>query len=147
MLDEYSQNIKERLAALKPEWKSFFSEYMYKDQPYSYVLLTIPSPSQDKFPLIFYSADEEITVTFGMWEWHYPNPSDPESDELVTAIEEMSKFQNDENLVVSYWNGEKWVGSTVVKRDEPIEMPEFAQGAKSAKVLSWSGRFNREFVL
>jgi len=147
MLDEYSEEQRLRLAQLRPHWISYSREYPYKDQPASYLLIEMSSPGDADEKLFVYTADGEITVSFGMWEWHYPEPRAEEQDELRDAISTAERIQSDELFIVSYWLGQKWLGSRILDQNDPLIVSDFAEGAKVAKVLSWSGRLTREIAL
>lgn len=147
MLDEYSLDQRAKLAVRRPDWIPYVSEFPYEGKNESYLLVEIPSPGNPEKALFLYTADNEVTVAFGVWEWHYPNPSQPEQDALEVAVAEVEKIQKDKLVVVSYWQGEQWLGSRAITPDEPLTTPGFAVGAKRAKVLSWSGRLSREVAL
>ena len=147
MLDTYSQEQKSKLAKLMPNWKPFFCEYQYSDASAHYLLVTLPSEGDPSINLYLYTADEEITVSFGMWEWHYPNPDEPEGCELEAALSGIERIRSEHDLVASYWDGEKWLGSTIVSSNESLGFSSFVKEASFVKVLSWSGRLNREVVL
>lgn len=147
MIDPYSQKQKDRLTQLRSNWLPFFGEYPYRNGQGNYFLVTIPSGGNPSVNLFLDAADEEITVSFGFWESHYPNPSEPDNDELESALAEVERIQREEHLIASYWHGEKWVGSRIVGPGDPLEMRGFAEEATLVKVLSWSGRLNREVAL
>lgn len=147
MLDSYSQKQKERLTELRPNWLPFFGEHSYINGHGSYFLVTLPSCGNPSVNLFLDAADEEITVSFGFWEWHYPNPSEPDNEALESALAEIDRIQSEQHLIASYWHGGEWIGSRIVSPDEPLIMTDFAQEATVVKVLSWFGRLDREIAL
>jgi hypothetical protein len=147
MLDEYSSKQWTQLAALRPDWLSYFSEYPYDEGGESYLLVKIPSAGNPADELFLYTYDEEVTIAFGVWERHFSEYEYADGGELAAAVAEIEKIQKDELVVVSFWNGSEWLGSRIVNPADPLAAPDFASGARSAKVISWSGSLSRNVAL
>jgi hypothetical protein len=147
MLDEYSSKQQTLLAALRPDWLSYFSEYPYEESGESYLLVKIPSVGNPADELFVYTYDEEVTIAFGIWERHFSEYEYADGGEMAAAVAEIEKIQKDELVVVSFWNGGEWLGSRTVNPAEPLATPDFASGARSAKVISWSGSLSRDVAL
>jgi hypothetical protein len=116
------------------------SEYPDKETNSSYVLLTIPSSVDPKRTLHLYTADEEVTVDFAMYECHF--------SELSSAIEFAEQLIREELLVASFWKRNEWTGSKTIAPDEEIRMPDsFDKNSDLLKVRSWTGRLDREHAI
>lgn len=139
-LDEYSAKARTALLALHPDWQSYMSDYPDKETNSSYVLVTIPSPADPKHTLHLYTADEEVTVDFAMYECHF--------SELSSAIEFAEQLMREELLVASFWKHNEWTGSKTVAPDEEISMPDsFDKNSDLLRVRSWTGRLDREHAI
>jgi hypothetical protein len=116
------------------------SEYPDNETNSSYVLVTIPSPADPKRTLHLYTADDEVTVDFAMYECHF--------SELSSAIEFAEQLMREELLVASFWKHNEWTGSKTVARDEEIKIPDsFDKNSDLLKVRSWTGRLDCEHAI
>ncbi len=150
MLDQYSQEQKARLLELRPEWQPFLTELQYEEgeeDEEAYVFVQLPSPADPQLFLTVCTYEEEVTIAFGVWEVHFNEYTSSERTELEDALAMVSKLQNEELVVFSYWQGERWVGSTICEPTESVQQHDLASQASAAKVLSWGGRFSREVAL
>jgi len=57
-------------------------------------------------------------------------------------IEVVQAILKDEVLFVVVKRGDEWTGTTLVRRDEPRDLPELGPG-EVAHVVSWSGQNDR----
>lgn len=116
------------------------STYPEQETDSSYVLVTIPSPVDPNRTLHLYTADEEVTVSFDMYEWHF--------NALSRAVDFAEQLMREELLVASFWKQNKWTGSITVAQNEQIKMPDsFDSNSDLLKVRSWTGRLDREHVI
>jgi hypothetical protein len=116
------------------------STYPDKETNWSYVLVTIPSPVDPNRTLHLYTADEEVTVSFDMYEWHF--------DALSCAVDFAEQLMREELLVASFWKQNKWSGSITVPQNEQIKMPDsFDSNSDLLKVRPWTGRLDREHAI
>ena len=139
-LDDYSAKARASLLASHPDWQSYMSEYPDNETNSSYVLVTIPSPADPKRTLHLYTADEEVTVDFAMYECHF--------SELNNAIEFAEQLMREDLLIASFWKQNEWTGSATVERNEQITMPgSFDRNSDLLKVRSWTGRLDREHAI
>ena len=139
-LDHYSAKARAALLAAHPDWQPYVPAYPDKETNSSYVLETIPSPSDQKQALNLYTADEEVTVTFDMYEWHF--------NELSSATQFAEHLMREDLLIASFWKQNEWRGSTTVERGEQITMPDsFDRNSDLLKVRSWTGRLDREHAI
>jgi hypothetical protein len=121
------------------------TEYPDEESDSSYVLVTIPSPIDPKRVLHLYTADEEVTVSFDMYECHFNSLTDARGEEIGSAIKFAEQLMRDELVVASFWRQGEWTGSITAEPNEQITMPEsFDTRADSLKVRSWTGRLDRE---
>jgi hypothetical protein len=147
-LDDYSEKARAALLASHPDWQPYMSAYPDKETDTSYVLVTIPSPVDPKRALHFYTADEEITVSFDMYECHFNVLTNPKGGELNTAIEFAERLMREDLLVASFWKQNEWTGSTTVESNEQVAIPDsFDRNSDLLKVRSWTGRLDREHAL
>jgi hypothetical protein len=147
MLDPYSKEQMEELKRLRPEWQPFFTEFPYSESEETYLLVKVPSPGNPSSFLTLYTYEEEVTISFGVWEAHFNEYTSWEHGELKDALSMVQRIENEDLVIVSYWRGEQWLGSRIIEPTAAIVEPGFASGASLAKVLSWLGRHNREVAL
>ena len=139
-LDDYSAKARAALLASHPDWQSYISTYPEQETDSPYVLVTIPSPVDPNRTLHLYTADEEVTVSFDMYEWHF--------NALSSAVDFAEQLMREELLVASFWKQNKWTGSITVAQNEQIKMPDsFDSNSDLLKVRSWTGRLDREHVI
>src|SRR5215472_5581077 len=115
-LDDYSAKARVALLASHPDWQSYMSTFPDKETDSSYVLVTIPSPVGPNRTLYLYTADEEVTVSFDMYEWHF--------NALSCAVAFAEQLMREDLLVASFWKQNKWTGSITVAQNEQIKMPD-----------------------
>ncbi len=116
------------------------SAYPDKETDSSYVLVTIPSPADPTRTLHLYTADEEVTVSFDMYECHF--------SEVTSAIEFAEQLMREDLLIASFWKQNEWTGSATVERTEQITMPDsFDRNSDLLKVRSWTGRLDHEHAI
>jgi hypothetical protein len=130
-IDEWSKRI---YAALR-DWPLAETGEWTRWEP-GYVLLTINSAGGEAIePISLYTADEQLTVTFGYWETHRPAMWNSEPD--VTAA-------HGKQLVERWLSGElrtavlvdaagKWCGSTLMEAGD-LE-PQLRAAAKRVRDL------------
>jgi hypothetical protein len=106
-LDDYSAKARAALLAAHPDWQPYVSAYPDKETNSSYVLVTIPCPSDPKRALHLYIADDEVTVSFDMYESHF--------SELSSAIEFTEQLMREDLLIASFWKQNEWTGSETNK--------------------------------
>jgi hypothetical protein len=145
MLDPYSLKVREALLARFPEWLPYCRE---EPEPsgQSSLVVNVPAPleSSATYGLCITTEQEEITVGFDHYHAHYGTfePSgDPVEPDALSFIEGLL---SDRIAVVSWWQGERWLGSTQLADGEPLKPPgpsEIPSDAQ-ARVRSWWGTQN-----
>lgn len=108
--------------ALK-DWPTGFSVKWEWWKP-GYLVLTITDSAQGPVePVWIDTSNEELTVSFGMWEAHLPTHEMPVEQELVLAVAEVKRVTEDwfasRLLTVVYFDAAgKWCGSLTSPPDE-----------------------------
>src|ERR1700730_1404835 len=100
------------------------SAYPDKETDSSYLLVTIPSPVNPKSALHLYTADEEVTLSFDMYECHFGVLTNPAGEELAAAIEFAERLMREDLLVASFWKENEWTGSMTVERNQDVTIPD-----------------------
>ena len=93
-------------------------------------------------------ADEEITLSFDMYECHFNALTNPAGEERAAAIEFEERLMREDLLVASFWKENEWTGSMTVERNQDVTIPDsFDKNSNVMKIRSWSGRLDRELGL
>jgi hypothetical protein len=108
----------------------------------------VPSPrSQDGDPkLIVYTEDFEVTVVFASFHNHFDWPVD-DVDLWTNALSFVGAILNEDVAAASGWNEDKWAGSWLVNRGEPISPPTNLSPMKTIRVRSWNGTLNQDLTV
>ena len=147
-LDEYSAKAHAALLASHPDWQSYISTCPDKETDSSYVLVIIPSPVDPNSALHLYTADEEVTVSFDMYECHFNALTNPNGEELSSAVTFAEQLMREDLLVASFWKHNEWTGSITVAQNEQIKMPNsFDSESDLLKVRSWTGRLDHAHAI
>ncbi|MFN3511434.1 MAG: hypothetical protein ACK41C_00165 [Phenylobacterium sp.] len=91
-----------------------------------YLLMTITSDNGTEVePIQIYTADEELTVTFGFWETHLPAPGwSGEDDDKIASAEArdlVEDWLSGRMFTAIYFNGGgQWCGSLSVEADQDL---------------------------
>jgi hypothetical protein len=124
-VDEWSRaiygNLRSWAASRQGKWERW--------EP-GYLLLTITSDGQAEVdPILLYTADEELTVTFGYWETHLPAGGSSGDDDDEIAADEARGIVEDwlfgRMLTAIYFDKDgQWCGSLSA---EPSDLPDRLQ--------------------
>jgi hypothetical protein len=127
-VDEWSRAIYENLR----DWAESLQGKWERWEP-GYLLLTLTSDGEAEVdPILLYTADEELTVTFGYWETHLPEGGSSAEDDDEIAADEARGIVEDwlagRMLTAIYFDKDgQWCGSLSA---EPGDLPNRLQGGR-----------------
>lgn len=141
LLDEFSNSIAEELFADFPKWRTFASAEDAGDGSY-FLVVDVPSPKEADTPdgLVIDTNGGEVTVAFDYYHSHFDNwrPIDP-ADGYGSALELVRSILNESVAIVTWFDGEKCLGSGQVHNGE---LPEVTFAFTRIRVRSWRGLHN-----
>ena len=147
-LDEYSRIAVPFILARFPEWKPFASPTPRPDGLGATVNFNVPCPSPHVESGLWVSTDdEELSVGFHTHHSHFTDYDDRTNFRQIEAgLEQAAAYLEDRSGVVSWYEGDRMVGST--SADLPLDGPLpriFSDDFGSRGTLrSWSGKFDRD---
>jgi hypothetical protein len=143
-LDAFSRRVAERLFEEHPEWApSARLEVDDDGDQYLVVEVTPPVEANVDHPLLITTNDEEVTIGLDYYHCHFSDftgSGDPALDGLAF----LRAVVSDDVAVVSWWNGETWVGSSLLKRDNELNPMPHNPPFDCVRIRSWRGTRNRD---
>lgn len=146
-LDEFSGAFAEALFTVYPKWVGYARVDIAEDGETPDLVVEVPSPSsQNGSPtLLVYTEDREVTVSFAYYHSHFDWPPD-DPDMTRNALAFIAAILNEEIGAASGWNGDKWAGSWLVRKGEPIAPPKNMPTMELIRVRSWQGTLNHDLA-
>jgi hypothetical protein len=128
-----------------PEWKDY-SCIQENTNNEEYICFTIPCPKQAnvKEPLLIIVDNFEITVSFADFHSHFNSWKDNDINDNDTANYFIRNILNEEIVIYSCWNQNKWVGSSYIDVQNNLEDVKPIYESDLIKYRSWNGTHNRE---
>ncbi len=130
MLNEYSQQVRDRLLAIFPEFAEYATE---KDD---YLVIRYPSPDPEHALGVF-SDNDEIPVVLDAWHTH--TWEDGLDAQIAEAAETIRGIIEGRDLVVVTHKDGKWAGSGLASTVDEVEL----EPGMTATVRAWSGLIAR----
>jgi hypothetical protein len=134
-----------------PEWTSLVREEKGDDGSiYEVLEVSAPPSANVEHGLIVDTSNDEITVGFDVYHGHF--------DELVgdgvhfgtmAALEFVRQIVSERVAVMSWWEGERWCGSSQLEPGRKPGLPSWA-GALAIdriRVRSWRGTLNADIAV
>ena len=125
-----------------PEWRAHSREEEYNGECYFVVELAAPLLSDLADPLRIDTHNDEVTVSLDYYHSHFDYFGEGEAHE--DALHFIRDVLEERTGIVSWWAGEKWRGSSVLRAGEMLEPAEHMAGSTRVRVRSWHGRLNRD---
>lgn len=150
-LDKFSQDFAEYFFRFFPELRNFAR---VEGPPESaegclVVELTPPAASKMDYSLCIETDTDEVTVFLEHYHRHFywpPEESDPA--EIDGDPVGLTRAILDEAAVVaSWWNDAEWVGSAILRSNDPLKKPDYFAPASRVRVRSWNGTFSKDIVV
>lgn len=120
-VDEWSNAIYARLS----EWDASKDGTWERWEP-GYLLLTVAKyQGKEIEPVMLYTADDELTVTFGYWEIHLPACGPLEADDDEEAVREARELVDGWlagklHTAIYFDAADKWCGSILVEDEDVL---------------------------
>jgi len=148
-LDAFSQSVAEKIFARFPEWKALAMAQAERDAP-SYLLVEVPPPPQADVaePLRITTSNEEVTVGFDYYHCHFDEWVSDDGDSFGegAALKFVEALLSERQAAASWWHGNDWRGSTVVRGSERPKPPDFVRDARRVRIRSWLGTYNADYA-
>ena len=149
-LNEYSRRFADVLFAAHPEWREFVSVDTTEGVGEGALLVEI-SPAQPrdiKGPLYISTDDAEITVGFDIYHSHFNGyADDDEAEAFAAALAFIADIVAERIAVISWWDGDEWRGSSSIIKGEAAGTPSWARNAKTARIRSWRGTYDKDIAV
>jgi hypothetical protein len=130
------------LAVRRPDWINYLSWKDDEGEPYA--SLSLPSLDSDR-QLDIETFGQEVTVSFADTHFHREWPHDPAWHEL-DVIQEVEQILSDELVCISVRESERLKWSSLGPDDQNIEDMLPKDTTLQVRVISWSGKRDRQFV-
>lgn len=146
-LNDFSRRFASMLFGAHPDWSQHASMESVDNGARRTLLVQVspPRPSDFMSPLVVSTDWDEVTVSFDAYHCHFCDGMDGSEAE---AFEEAMAFIDDllaeRVLMVSWWNGDDWRGSTSIAAGEPIPPPTMVSDSRRVRVRSWGGSYNMD---
>jgi hypothetical protein len=128
----------ERLFAKYPAWRSYVISNQDKEVDLS---ITVPSPNPKLSMGFFITVDDEITVGTNWFHSHFFwGGATVEIDQAMNFID---GFLNEQSVILAFFKGDKWTGSSCVGLEVAWRVPE---PGERRQVLSWTGKLDSELA-
>ena len=139
-LEPFSRNVADEILSAFPAWRALAAAVSSDGE--DVLRIVVPSPVANvDHPLTIDTSDHEITVSYDYHHGHYDTFRDSGSREGAASF--LAPLLNEEMAVASFWNGEKWCGSTQFRIGEP-EDPIGMLSASRIRVRSWRGTYDKD---
>jgi hypothetical protein len=139
--NEFSRKVADFVFSRHPEWERNARAVSGCGES-SYLAIEFPDPpgSDLSVPATYATFDGEVTIILDAWHGHF----DPEESEswLEDSLSMFEDLLAERLCVASFWVGDAWCGSTIVKPGAPVDKRWFA-GAARLKIRTWKGRHDR----
>lgn len=110
------------------------------------VTMTPPESSQVEHPLVIDTDNDEVTVGFDFYHWHFEWPS--QDEEYGNPLRFIDDILHERIVIISFWSEVKWVLSTTLDVSKDIgELSNIPEAVTLAKVRSWNGTYSRNEAL
>jgi hypothetical protein len=148
-LNDYSRRFAEVLFAAHPEWRELASVDTTEDVDKGVLLVRVtpPTPRDIKWPLHISTDGEEVTVGFDIYHSHFNRyADDEEAEEFAEALAFIADLLAERIAVISWWDGDEWRGSSTVEAGTDVSAPSWASNAKTARIRSWRGMYDKDIA-
>jgi hypothetical protein len=132
-LNPFAQQVRVTLTAAYPEWSKYFGTCGDDD-----LEAAVPAPlgSNAGHLVIFTSKGKDLWVRFSPQSMCYCVRDEAEMlDVIRNLLAETALF-----VVIT--DGDKWVETTLIRKDESGDLPELEPN-QVARVVSWSGKYDQ----
>lgn len=148
-LSEYSRRFAAVLFAVHPEWREFASLHTTDCVDEGSLLVEIfPAQPRDiKGPLLISTDGDEITIGFDIYHSHFNRYADDEEAEaFAEALAFIADILAERIAIISWWDGDEWRGSSSITTGADVGTPSWARNAKTARIRSWRGTYDKDIA-
>lgn len=145
-MDEFSVLASQEIFESFPEWREFAREESGDDGSTFLVVEIPPLASADTVHgLWVYTCNQEITIEFDYFHSHFAVWSGDENAlGEQPAVDFVHGILSDRIAIISWWDKEKFLGSTSAETGQSPELPNWLTNINRTRVRSWSGKLNSD---
>jgi hypothetical protein len=145
-LDDFSLRTAEQLFTRFPSWRPLATVEKAEDGS-CYLHIEVPAPqgANAAHGLTITTANEEVTVGFDHYHSHFPSMvGDGEQFGTDYAMHFIEQLLAEKVAVVSWWQGDKWRGSSTMDAGAMAMPSDFMKPFDIERVRSWNGGLNAD---
>jgi hypothetical protein len=148
-LDEYTRVAVPLILAVFPDWEQNATVRPVEDGSGGTVGFNVPCPNPNVEMGLFVGTEcKELTVGFDMDHRHYTDYETPCNAELIAdGIKYAKEYLEDRRVTVSWYDGERWCGSSSVEAPGAGYIGQWSQTANRFRFRSWTGKYDREVIV
>ena len=145
-LDERSAAFARALFSAQPAWRQYARADSRDGEKYLVVEVPPPIESRVNYPLMVDTSNGEVTIGFDHYHDHFAWPCF--DDQFGNPIQFANDIVRERVTVVSFWAGEKWLGSRTMLSSEKVNDLQGIPGeARKIKLRSWTGRYSADLEI
>jgi hypothetical protein len=146
-LDSYSRDFADHFFQVFPEWRPLARVHGDESSATGYLVVEVPLTPESRMAeaLCVSTVGDEVTVFVDTFHHHFAWPADEavatDDDDPIIFVREIVA---EAVIVVSWWNGDEWLGSELRPVAEIAKPFDRYNHATQVRVRSWNGTFNRD---
>lgn len=144
-LDDFARSVAQALFAAHPDWIEFARVELAEDGETLDLVVEVPSPRSDRpgGELVIHTDDSEVIVNFAYYHNHFDWPP-TDTDRSINPLTFIAAVLDEDVAAVSGWNDDKWCGSWLIDKNEPVVPPKNMNPMKLIRVRSWKGTLDQD---
>jgi hypothetical protein len=144
-LDEYSQVAAQRILERFPDWRTRIVLRRPNGYDHAFADFELPCPSPAiEHGLWVSTADEEITVGLHTYHTHFTNYNEGfDAQHIDDALDHVQELLDERTVIVSWYSGERFAGSSSVDAAVAEAAPSFISGVTRTTRRSWRGTYDQ----
>jgi hypothetical protein len=141
----FSSKVAKEIFEVFPKWKMCSHEERTEDgKTFLFINISAPELADTEHGLTVSTYGDEVTVSFDAFHSHFLSWQVSGADfEHEAALPFVRSVLAEEVAVVSWWNGSKCFGASLVRKGESLDMSDVS-GYNCIHVRSWNGSFNED---
>lgn len=145
-MDPFSLAAADEIFAAFPEWRALAREEQADDGTCFLVIeVKAPLEANVEHGLIVDTQNREVTVGFDCYHSHFDQwVGDGDHFGTQAALEFIKQVLNERVAVVSWWQDEKWCGSSQVEAGTSPQPPWWQTRFNRIRIRSWKGTLNAD---
>lgn len=143
-LDEFSQQVAERLFSRHPEWTG---RETYAADGFFQLEIPASAEANTNHGLVISTEHEELTVGFDAYHDHFTRIVEMELDEIESGLNLIDQILSEQIVAVSFWLDGKARSATQMDAGERPDFSRFSKDTDYVRIRSWRGTYNADIKL